>query len=209
MRTVKPKRPRAYRMVRRQERADETRARLLTAARRALMSRRGPADFNLETVARDAGVTRLTVYHQFGSRTALLEAVYDDLARRGRIAENLAAAFEQPDAAVCLDGVLQAFVTFWNAQRPAIRRLRAMAVLDKDFRGATERDQRRLQAMQAVIQRLAEQQGHEPGDVQTKAQALAMLTSFETFDLLAGGGAAPEKVLSILTALARAALALP
>jgi hypothetical protein len=35
-----------------------------------------------------------------------------------------------------------------------------------------------------------------------------MLTSFEAFDLLAGGGAEPDKVLAILTALARAALAL-
>ena len=209
MHTVKPKRPRAYRLGRRQERADETRARLLAAARRALMSRRGPADFNLETVARDAGVTRLTVYHQFGSRTALLEAVYEDLARRGRIAENLTAALAQPDADACLAATLQAFVTFWDAQRPAIRRLRAMAVLDKDFRGASARDQGHLQAMQAVIERLADPQAREAGDLQTRAQALAMLTSFEAFDLLTTDGTPPEKVLTTLTALARTALTLP
>jgi AcrR family transcriptional regulator len=208
MRTVKPKSPRSYRQGRRQARTEETRARLVDAARHVLMSRSGPGDFSLETVARRAGVTRLTVYHQFGSRSGLLEAVYDDLAQRGRIGENLAAAFQQPDAEACLEATVKAFVTFWNAERLAIRRLRAMAVLDKNFTGATDRDQRRLKAMHVVVHRLVAQHGRDLNGLQAKAEVLAMLTSFEAFDLLAGGGAEPDKVLAILTALAHAALAL-
>jgi AcrR family transcriptional regulator len=41
--------------------------------------------FSLESVAAAAGVTRLTVYKQFGSRGGLLEAVFDRLARAGRL----------------------------------------------------------------------------------------------------------------------------
>jgi AcrR family transcriptional regulator len=173
------------------------------------MSERGPGDLGLETVARRAGVTRLTVYHQFGSKTGLLEAVYDDLAQRGRIAENIAAAFRQPDAAMCLDAAVRAFVIFWSSERVAIRRLRAMGALDSQFKGATERDQRRLTAMQAVLQRLSEQRGQPFADVQGKAEALAMLSSFEAFDALAGRVADVDKVATTLGTLARAVLALP
>src|SRR3982074_1387008 len=41
--------------------------------------------FSIESVAKQAGVTRLTVYNQFGSRRGLLEAVFDHLAQRGRL----------------------------------------------------------------------------------------------------------------------------
>jgi AcrR family transcriptional regulator len=41
--------------------------------------------FALESVAKAAGVTRLTVYNQFGSRRGPLEAVFDHFAERGRL----------------------------------------------------------------------------------------------------------------------------
>jgi len=173
------------------------------------MSERALGDLTLEAVARRAGVTRLTVYHQFGSKTGLLEAVYDDLGQRGRIAENVTAAFRQPDPLECLDALLHAFVILWNTERAAIRRLRAMAALDKEFKGATERDQRRLAVMQAVVQRLDQQRRQSSADAQTKAEALAMLSSFEAFDALAGKVADVDKVVAILAALARAVVAAP
>jgi AcrR family transcriptional regulator len=43
------------------------------------------AAFSLDAIAKAADVTRLTVYNQFGSRRGLLEAVFDDIARRGRL----------------------------------------------------------------------------------------------------------------------------
>lgn len=209
MGTVKSRRARTYRLGRRQAGADETRARLVAAARRVLMSPSGPSDLGLETVARRAGVTRLTVYHQFGSKTGLLEAVYDDMARRGRIAESLAAAFRQTDALACLDAAVAAFVSFWARERPAIRRLRAMAALDRQFKGATERDERRLAAMHTVVHRVAEQRGQPLGDIPSKAKALSMLTSFEAFDALAGRETPIDQVLAMLRALCRAVLAQP
>lgn len=182
---------RNYRLGRRRERADRTRARLVAAARRTLMTREGLANFSLETVARRAGVTRLTVYHQFGSRVGLLEAVYDDLARRGRIAGRLAAAFQLPEPLACLNAVVAAFMEFWNSERIVIRRLRSMAVLDPSFKGATDRDTRRRVAMANALHRLAPQNA-SPDAVAERASVLAMLTSFETFDALAGEGRQPD-----------------
>jgi AcrR family transcriptional regulator len=209
MGTVKSTSSRTYRLGRRQASAEETRIKLLAAARRLLMSERAPRELSLDRVARRAGVTRLTVYHQFGSKTGLLEAVYDDLARRGRIAENMTGALRQPDAGSCLDAVVKSFVIFWSSDRAAIRRLRAMAALDNQFKGATERDQRRVTAMEAVLQRLAKERGQPFADLHAKAEALAMLTSFEAFDALAGRVADVDKVARTLAALARAALSLP
>src|SRR2546422_6186455 len=73
--------PRPYRLGRRQAAVDQTRARILKAAR-ALLVARGNTDFSIEAVARRARVTRATVYQRFGSRPNLLEALFDDLARR-------------------------------------------------------------------------------------------------------------------------------
>jgi AcrR family transcriptional regulator len=69
--------PRPYKSARRAVTAERTRARLLKAASEMLAA---PDGISLGAVAKKARVTRLTVYNQFGSRRALLEAVFDDMA---------------------------------------------------------------------------------------------------------------------------------
>ncbi len=196
-------------MSRRQARAARTRAKLVAAARRMLMTREGLARFSMEAVATRAGVTRLTIYHQFGSKRGLLEAVYDDLARRGRIAENLAAAFQNPDPVACLEAAMGAFVHFWHAERQVVGRLRSMAALDPAFRGATRRDERRLAAMRAALCRLAEARGRSTDDLDETAAVLSMLTSFETFEALADSKKDVKQVLEVIARLARAATEQP
>src|SRR5258706_894114 len=81
--------------------ATEKRARVIEAAARSLRQDASIASFSLDAVARAAGVTRLTVYHQFGSRRGLLEAVFDDIAQRGGLTEIAdAMAMADPRAAV-------------------------------------------------------------------------------------------------------------
>ena len=63
--------PRPYRLGRRRPAAERTRARVLRAARALLTARAGAEPFSVEAVARRAGVARMTVYHQFGSRRGL------------------------------------------------------------------------------------------------------------------------------------------
>ena len=76
--------------------AAEKRDRVIQAAARFLREEDRIAAFSLDAVAKAADVTRLTVYNQFGSRRGLLEAVFDDIARRGRLIR-LNDAMAEPD----------------------------------------------------------------------------------------------------------------
>ena len=76
---------RPYAAEKRDAKAAETRARLVAAAL-AILGEPGGHLLSLDAVARAAGVTRLTVYNQFGSRNGLLEAAFDAIAERGNLA---------------------------------------------------------------------------------------------------------------------------
>src|SRR5258705_9412753 len=77
------------------------RDRVIEAAARSLREDASIATFSLDAVAKAAGVTRLTVYHQFGSRRGLLEAVFDEIARQGGLARiPHAMAITDPHAAL-------------------------------------------------------------------------------------------------------------
>lgn len=87
---------------------------------------------------------------------------------------------------------VETFGRFWDADRPAMRRLRALAALDPEVGSViSARDSRRQMGLGALAGRLAERPGAtsraEPGDV---ARVLYALTSFETFDALADPGTA-------------------
>jgi len=62
-----------YRLGRRQEGVDRTRSAILSAARH-LVAEHGP-DSSLGKVAARAGVSRITVYNQFGSKAGLIAAL--------------------------------------------------------------------------------------------------------------------------------------
>jgi AcrR family transcriptional regulator len=139
----------------------------------------------VDAVARQADVARATVYYQFGSKTGLLEALCDHLADLGGMS-GLADVFTEPDPLLGLERFVTLFGGFWAADRPAMRRLRALALLDPDVGAViTARDQRRHQGLTVLAGRLA-------GTSLTAAEAdravrvLVTLTSFETFDTLAG-----------------------
>ena len=71
--------PRPYRLGRREAAVADTRERILAAARDVL-GENGFAGFTIDAVADRAGVARMTVYYQFDSKGALLDALLDALA---------------------------------------------------------------------------------------------------------------------------------
>jgi AcrR family transcriptional regulator len=199
--------PRRYRLGQRQAAAEQTRARILTAARDLLMSPDGYSHFSIEAVARQADVARMTVYHQFGSKTGLLEALCDTLAMNGGM-EHLATAFRQRDALDALNQYLLVFGRFWEADRLVMRRLRALASLDPDFEQVIRaRDAWRRQGVSVIAQRFDDQLGPLPETARDEfVDILFTLSSFETFDTLAGPTRSLEEAAPLVARLARAAL---
>jgi AcrR family transcriptional regulator len=200
--------PRPYRLGRRQAAVDQTRTSILTAAG-ALLVARGGADFSIDSVARRARVTRATVYQRFGSRPKLLEALFDDLARRGGMGD-LANAFGQPDSDQALARFIATFGRFWTAHRPIHRRLLALGALDAGLeRTLQARQEWRREGLRVIVARLRERYGRPAADAQNETiDLLFTLTSFQTFDVLAGPKRTPAEVAPILLRAARAVLGL-
>ena len=197
--------PRPYRLGKREEVIDQSRRRILDATRELLRDATAYPGLTVDAVARRADVARATVYYQFGSKTGLLEAVCDDLAEAGGMAE-LARVFTNPAPDAAIDGFITAFAGFWAADRIVMRRLRALAALDPDV-GAViaARDERRRQGLTVLVGRLPASAG---APAEQTVQMLYALTSFETFDTLAGPDRDLADALPIVTRLARAALSI-
>jgi AcrR family transcriptional regulator len=201
--------PRPYKLGQRQATVEQTRARIIEATRELLMSGEGFFSFSIDAVARQADVARMTVYHQFGSKTGLLEALCDTLAANGGM-EQVARAFRQADARDALDQYFLVFSRFWDADRLVTRRLRALAALDPDFEGVIRaRDERRRQGVGVIAQRLQERDMPSSNlSLEQMVNVLFTLSSFETFDTLAGPTQSSEEVAPLVIELVHATLQL-
>src|SRR6266404_5774524 len=107
--------------------AAEKRDRVIQAAARFLREAESITAFSLHAVAKAADVTRLTVYNQFGSRRGLLEAVFDDIARRGQLVR-LNDAMAEADPRKGLDMLIEIFCNFWGGDPAVVRLHDAMAI---------------------------------------------------------------------------------
>ena len=120
----------------------------------------------------------------------------------------LATAFTEADPREALRRFTGCFGTFWAVDRTAMRRLRALAALDPDVGAViSARDERRREGLTVLVDRLAEATAlaAEPGHA---VRVLFALTSFETFDALAGPGQDLTAVVPDVNKLAEAALQL-
>lgn len=200
--------PRPYRMERRRVTADENRLRVIQAARELLAYPDGSARFSIEEVARRAGVARMTVYYQFGSLRGLLEGLCDSLAIAGGM-DHLADAFRRPDALEALDQFIAVFMRFWESDRPVLRGLRALAVLDPDFAAVLEeRSGWRRKGLQVLLGRLAKHAGRpKPKDMGDAVDLVYTLTDFSIYDSLASPGRSVQQVSTMVQRLARQVLA--
>jgi AcrR family transcriptional regulator len=198
---------RPYTVGKRKEASDDARKRCVEAAN-ALLADSNTPDLKMEDVARRAGITRQTIYNLFGSKTELIEAVFDDLARTGGM-EGMAAAMQQRDPEARLSAMVMTFARFWAASRTTTRHIRAMAATDLDLRGAIRaRDERRRMACQHVLRGFGQTLPTNV-DQSLRVDLLWTITSFEFFDMLAGEHRTPIALAPTVLQLARAAIILP
>jgi AcrR family transcriptional regulator len=187
----------------RAEAAAEKRDRVIQAAARFLREEESIAAFSLDAVAKAAGVTRLTVYNQFGSRRGLLEAVFDDIARRGRLMR-LNDVMAAPDPWKGLDKLIEIFCDFWSSD-PAVGRLHDAMATDPEFAQALlARNARRRQSLEELVARIAGNVA--PRSARRDAVDLIFaLTSCAMFQMLASERSA-KAVCRLLKGAARAAI---
>jgi AcrR family transcriptional regulator len=201
--------PRPYHLGQRQAGSSQTRARVLQAARELLMASTSFSGFSIEAVARRADVARMTVYHQFGSKIGLLEALCDSLAVTGGM-EQVAEAFRCPDPVSGLDEYIRIFGHFWEADRLVTRRLRGLAALDPDFEQVIRaRDERRRNGLRVLVQRIVGEHDHaDPEALDEMVTVLSALLSFESFEALAGPTHPLEEVVPLVCRLVHMVLGL-
>jgi AcrR family transcriptional regulator len=178
--------------------AAEKRDRVIEAAARLLREDASIASFSLDAVAKAAGVTRLTVYHQFGSRRGLLEAVFDDIARQGGLA-GIAEAMAMADPHAALDRLVEIFCAFWSSD-PAVGRLHEAMATDPEFAQALlERNERRRKTFNVLVRRAAGKTA-SPRARQDAVDMLFALTSLAMFAMLS-----PDRTVDEICALLKSA----
>jgi AcrR family transcriptional regulator len=184
--------PRSYRLGRREETVGRTRAAILAAARAEVAA--GDTDaFSAGAVARRAGVSRITVYNQFGSKAGLLRELAGGVRTTG--------AAPPPGTAEPRDELRRRIIascTTWSTDPTLFRRLPAEATAQLEAPG----DDRLL------AERLAASGQLRPGCSLKEAEdVIGALTSFALFDRLhRDGRRSSAAVGEILVRLAAAIL---
>lgn len=198
--------PRAYSLGRRQELSDRKRAKILATARTQLEAN-GLLNFSLESIARQSGVTRQTVYNLFGTRAGLLEALFDQLAMAGGM-ERMRSVMQETNAESALTSFVDVFCGFWGKDRLLIRRIHGIAAIDPEFGAAVEaRNRRRQGAAARIVGQLDAAHGKRTGQEHSqRATTLWALTSFEFFDALADGCGSIAGAAQLVQSLVKSAL---
>jgi len=171
---------RSYDMSRRSRAVEAAREQVSSAAHQLLAD---PAchELSLDAVARAAGVTRATLYNQFGSRAELLVAIFRDLGQRMK-AERIYAAMRLPDPMGALDSTLRESTRAYSREQRVIRKLFAFAALDGEVQAEVTRSERtRRQSLAHLAARLSER-GQLRVTVEDATALLASLTSFQAFE---------------------------
>jgi AcrR family transcriptional regulator len=152
----------------------------------ALLAEPGAGSLTLDEVAGKAGVTRATVYNQFGSRQTLLTAAFADQGRLIRY-DRVIAATEIVDPQAALSATLREVCRAWETIAPSIQRVLALAVLDREIGLVVERYE---QARRAQMAGLAQRLDAPVGATAAAAILGAMTNPLVYFQFRADGGAA-------------------
>jgi AcrR family transcriptional regulator len=193
---------RPYELGKRLEQIDQTRAAVLKAAR-AQLEKGGMREFSMESLAKASGVTRQTVHNLFGTRSGVLETLFNQIARDGGM-ERMRDVMMSRDTKAMLDGFIVVFANFWARNRLLLKRIHGIAAIDPEFGNAIDaRNKRRQMAATRVVERIGD---GVHGQKSETIGCLVALTSFEFFDALAESLGTVEAAEQQLPGLIRRAL---
>ncbi len=122
---------RRYDMQARTRAVEAARARAVQAAYELLLQP-DCRELGLDAVARRAGVSRVTLYNQFGSRRLLLLELFQELGRRMG-AERIHAAMRLADPLQAMTAVIRESTRGSWREQQAVRKLFAFSVLDGEL----------------------------------------------------------------------------
>jgi AcrR family transcriptional regulator len=192
---------RPYDLGKRLDQMDQSRAAILRAAR-AQLEANGYRQLTMASLAAESGVTRQTIHNLFGTKTGVLEAVFDGIALDSGM-EQMREVMMLPPGEAQLVRFVGIFCGFWSKNRMLVRRVHGIGAIDPEFGAVIEaRNQRRLMAATRVMERM------DSENVKQRAAMLAALTSFEFFDALAESCGSEAQAEAMVLGLARASLTL-
>ncbi len=150
MKTVKT---RPYRSARRSGQAEETRQRILAAARR-LFTTRGYGATTIEAIAEKAGVAAPTVYAGFGAKRGILLALLDQMARDADVDRlNAALADETADPRAQLRARVAFTTRFYSGGIDLIQIARTVSGVEPDLAAMwSEGEGRRYRSVSATVE---------------------------------------------------------
>jgi AcrR family transcriptional regulator len=191
---------RPYELGKRLDQMEQSRAAILRTARSQLEAN-GYRQWTMASLAAESGVTRQTIHNLFGTKAAVLEALFDVIALDGGM-ERMREAMTQPSGEPMLRQFVKTFCGFWASNRALIRRMHGIGAIDPDFGAVIEaRNRRRLMAAARIVGKMGIGQ-----EIEQRAAVLAALTSFEFFDAVAANCGGEREVEAILLELAQNAL---
>lgn len=201
---------RRYVQTKRAEASDDTRRRILDAARATV--ERGPVGaLKVDEVARRAGVSRSTVYLLYGSRSGLFDALARHLRDEAGF-DTLVAASRLPDALENLRASQRAAVAMYATMPDLARALFTLSAIDPDAVAAVSAmEDGRRPGMTRLAQALDAGGYLRPGlSVEEATDLLTVITSFQAFDeLFHGSGLPADVVADRLVALSERAICRP
>ena len=175
---------RPYRLGLRRQGVDRSRARILSSAR-AVFAGAGFHGAGLEEVALHAGVSRKTVYYQFGSKLGLLEALVTDLEGTAGIPRRVQTIMRGPTKGALRQYFAQV-CQFWHRNGDIVRALEGLAATDREVRQVAERHEHaRRKRLAGFVDQMA-QRGELRKDYppEMAIDLLWLLSSFSSFDHL-------------------------
>lgn len=155
----------------------------------------------VEDVAERAGVSRATVYQQFGSRLGLVDALCETFDASPPLLA-LRAAVDEGEPLDALDAFVGYAADFWATEERVLLQLYGVAAIDTAAEAlvARQRADRRGE-LERLLRRL------RPKDAKRALALLLVVTSFETYEELRRHAGLPHRdVVRLLREQARGAL---